>query len=69
MTADMGKPIQIEANMFDNVIIKGLHTDRKENGTEDDYYINNDIESIGFISYIPKYLSDPKNFTNIDIGD
>lgn len=37
MFADRGKPIQIEANMYDHTVIKGLSPVRKENGREDDY--------------------------------
>lgn len=64
MFADRGKPMQIEANMYDHVIIKGLSPNRKANGSEDDYYIHNDIDNMGFISYLPKYLSDPSNFAD-----
>lgn len=62
--ADNGKPMEIEANMYDHTIIKGLSVIRKENGSEDDYFINNDIENMGFISYLPKYLSKPENFSD-----
>jgi hypothetical protein len=43
MFADRGKPMQIEANMYDHIVIKGLSPIRRENGTEDDYYISNEI--------------------------
>lgn len=64
MFADRGKPMQVEANMYDHVVIKGLSPVRKENGVDEDYYIYNDIENMGLISYIPKYISDPKNFSD-----
>jgi hypothetical protein len=54
--ADNGKPMQIEVNMYDHTVIKGLFPNRKSNGSVDDYTINNDIDSMGFISYIPKYI-------------
>ena len=64
MFADRGKPLQVEANMYDHVVIKGLSPVRKENGSEDDYYIFNDIENMGLISYIPKYITNPENFAD-----
>ena len=64
MFADRGKPMQVEANMYDHVVIKGLSPVRKENGSEDDYYIYNDIENMGLISYIPKYIANPQNFAD-----
>ena len=64
MFADRGKPLQVEANMYDHVVIKGLSPVRKDNGSEDDYYIFNDIENMGFISYIPKYITNPENFAD-----
>jgi hypothetical protein len=62
--ANRGKPIQIEANMYDHVVIKGLSPIRRENGSEDDYYISNEILGMGHISYIPKYITDPNNFAD-----
>ena len=64
MFADRGKPLQVEANMYDHVIIKGLSVVRKENGSEEDYSIYNDIENMGLISYIPKYITRPENFAD-----
>ena len=64
MYADRGKPMAIEANMYDHVVIKGLSPVRRENGSEDDYYIANEIAGFGHISYIPKYITDPANFAN-----
>jgi hypothetical protein len=64
MFADRGKPLQVEANMYDHVVIKGLSVVRKEKGSEDDYYIYNDIENMGLISYIPKYIKNPENFSD-----
>lgn len=62
LEADRGKPIAIEANMYDHIVIKGLSINRKENGSEDDYYIANEIQTFGHISYIPKYIAEPNNF-------
>ena len=64
MFADKGKPLVVEANMYDHTVIKGLSPVRRENGLETDYSIFNDIENMGFISYVPKYLMDPKNFAD-----
>lgn len=66
--ADRGKPMQVEANMYDHTVIKGLSPVRKENGSEQDYSIFNDIENMGFISYVPKYIQDPQNFTDTKIN-
>ena len=62
--ADRGKPLKVEANMYDDVMIKGLSPIRRENGSEDDYFISNDIENMGLISYIPKYITEQQNFTD-----
>ena len=64
MFADRGKPLRVEANMYDHVVIKGLSPVRRENGSEDDYFIYNDIENMGLISYIPKYITDSDNFAD-----
>ena len=64
MFADRGKPLKVEANMYDHVVIKGLSTVRRQNGSEEDYFIHNDIENMGLISYIPKYVADPENFAD-----
>ena len=64
MFADRGKPMRVEANMYDHVVVKGLSPVRKENGSEDDYFIHNDIENMGLISYIPKYVTEPQNFAD-----
>ena len=68
MFADHGKPMQVEANMYDHTVIKGLSCVRKENGSEADYSIFNDIENMGFISYVPKYITDPVNFVDPKIN-
>lgn len=62
--ADRGKPLQVEANMYDHTVIKGLSPVRSENGSEQDYMIFNDIENMGFISYVPRYIADPANFAD-----
>jgi hypothetical protein len=51
--------MKVEANMYDDVMIKGLSPIRRDNGSEDDYFISNDIENMGLISYIPKYITEP----------
>lgn len=68
MFADKGKPLQVEANMYDHTVVKGLSIVRKENGSEDDYSIYNDIENMGLISYVPKYIQDPKNFADPNVN-
>jgi hypothetical protein len=62
--ADKGKPMQVEASMYDHILIKGLSPLRRENGSEEDYFICNEIEGMGYISYLPKYISEPKNFVD-----
>jgi len=64
MFANKGKPMQVEANMYDHVVIKGLSPIRRDNGSEEDYFIFNDIENMGLISYVPKYVTDPSNFAD-----
>ncbi|CAI2373281.1 unnamed protein product [Moneuplotes crassus] len=58
------RPIEVEANMYDTTVIKGVNIHRKENGSEDDYIIHNDLEEMGFISYVPKYITKSESFTN-----
>ena len=62
--ADKGKPIRVEAQMYDDVVIKGLSPVRRENGAEDDYFVSNEIEMMGLISYIPKYITESQNFAD-----
>jgi len=50
--------MQIEANMYDHIVVKGLSPLRRENGSEEDYYISNEIKGFGLISYIPKYITE-----------
>lgn len=50
--------------MYDHTVIKGLSPVRSENGSEADYSIFNDIENMGYISYVPKYISEPANFAD-----
>ena len=38
MFADRGKPLPVEANMYDHTVIKGLSPIRKQNGSENDYF-------------------------------
>jgi len=53
--------------MYDHIVIKGLSPVRRENGSEEDYFISNEIKGYGYISYIPKYISDPNNFSDPQI--
>jgi len=62
--ANRGYRLFPELHLYDNIIIKGIKANRKLNLNEKNYSICNDIESMGFISYIPLSLSDPKNFMN-----
>ena len=55
--------------MYDHTVIKGLSPIRKDNGREDDYSVFNDIENMGFISYVPKYITDPRNFVDTKLNE
>ena len=62
--ANRGYRLFPELHLYDNIIIKGIKANRKLNLNEKNSSICDDIESMGFISYIPLSLSDPKNFMN-----
>jgi len=62
MKANNGYRLFPEMHLYDCVVIKGLFIDREKNMGENDYSVCNDIEDMGFVSYIPNYLSDPNNF-------
>lgn len=62
--ANKGKRIYPELQLYDSVVIKGIKAEREFNMPENNYSVYNDIDHMGFISYIPMYLSDPKNFIN-----
>jgi hypothetical protein len=47
-------------HLYDSIIIKGLTLRRDQNSKE--YSVGNDIEDMGFVSYIPLYIADPNNF-------
>jgi len=64
MKGENNERINPEMHLYDCIIIKGLSIDRKKNMPETNYSVCNDIEDMGFISYIPNYLSDPMNFKN-----
>lgn len=62
--ANKGKRIYPELHLYDSIVIKGIKAERELNMPENNYSVYNDIDHMGFISYIPLYLSDPKNFIN-----
>lgn len=62
MKANKGYRMFPEMHLYDCVVVKGLYIEREKNGKESDYSVCNDIEDMGFVSYIPNYLSDPNNF-------
>jgi hypothetical protein len=62
--ANKGKRIYPELQLYDSIVIKGIKAERELNMPENNYSVYNDIDHMGFISYIPLYLSDPKNFIN-----
>ena len=64
MEANKGIRMLPEMNLYDSIIIKGIKAERELNMPESSYSVYNDIDHMGFISYIPNYLSDPKNFIN-----
>jgi hypothetical protein len=66
MKANKGFRLFPEMHLYDCVVIKGLYLDRQKNGKESDYSVCNDIEDMGFVSYIPQYLQDPNNFKTKD---
>lgn len=69
MHAENNSRIQPEMHLYDCIVIKGLSIDRKKNMLEANYSVCNDIEDMGFISYIPNYLSDPMNFKNKEMAE
>jgi hypothetical protein len=62
MKANKGYRLLPEMHMYDCIILKGLYLDRNLNKRESDYSVCDDIDDMGFISYIPNYLQDPNNF-------
>lgn len=69
MEGENNERVNVEMHLYDCIVLKGLNTDRKKNLSEKDYKVCNDIEDMGFISYVPNYLSDPKNFKNKDTAE
>jgi len=69
MKAENSSRINPELHLYDCIVIKGLSIERKKNMAESNYSVCNDIEDMGFISYIPNYLSDPMNFKNKEIAE
>jgi len=69
MQAENNSRINPEMHLYDCIVIKGLSIDRKKNMLEANYSVCNDIEDMGFISYIPNYLSDPMNFKYKEIAE
>ena len=64
MEANKGGRILPELFLYDSIVIKGIKAEREKNMPENNYSVYNDIDTMGFISYIPLYLSDSKNFIN-----
>ena len=62
MKANKGNRIFPELHLYDSIVIKGVKAERELNMPENNYSAYNDIDTMGFVSYIPNYLSDPKNF-------
>jgi hypothetical protein len=51
--------------MYDHTVIKGVTINRRENGNEDDYHVQTlSQQDMGFVSYIPKYITYPENFSD-----
>jgi len=69
MYGENGGRIRPEFHLYDCIVIKGLSIDRKKNMIESNYSVCNDIEDMGFISYIPNYLSDAMNFKNKELAE
>lgn len=69
MKANKGARLLPEMHLYDCIIIKGLYVDREKNLKESDYSVCNDIEDMGFVSYIPNYLSDPNNFKTKEMAE
>lgn len=69
MYAENNARMNPEMHLYDCIVIKGLSIDRKKNMPETNYSVCNDIEDMGFISYIPNYLSDPMNFKNKEMAE
>jgi hypothetical protein len=67
LQANNGVRMLPEMHLYDNIIIKGL--DLKRGLNSKDYSVCNDIEDMGFVSYIPLYLSDPNNFRNKEMAE
>lgn len=62
LKANKGYRLLPEMHLYDCIVIKGLYLDRSKNNKESEYSVCNDIENMGFVSYIPNYLQDPNNF-------
>lgn len=69
MKANNGYRLLPEMHLYDSLLIKGLQTEREKNENESKYSVCNDIEDMGFVSYIPKYVGDAKNFKTKEMGE
>lgn len=56
-------------HLYDSILIKGLTSDRLKNGKESDYSVCNDIDEMGFVSYIPHNVTNPNNFLTKEQGE
>lgn len=68
LKADKNNRIIPEFHLYDSIVIKGLSSKRSSNGSIKDYSVCDDIDDMGFISYINKSVSDPGNYLTKDIG-
>lgn len=69
MKAENNQRIKPELHFYDSIIVKGLSINRKSNGTKNDYAVCDDINDMGFISFIHKSMSDPGNFLTKNVGE
>lgn len=58
-----------EFHFYDNIIIKGVNLDRKKNYKKSEYSVCDDIDEVGFISYIHGNLSDTGRFLTREQGE
>ena len=69
---DVHRDIEGDDNLFvtnfceviDGIVIKGLSTDRQQNGNEEDFHFWTDLDDMGIAIYTDKKYSNPENFVN-----
>lgn len=69
MKANNNVRLYPELHLYDSIIIKGLSNVRSQNGSEKDYQVCDDIEEMGFISYIHNDISNSGNFLTRELGE